>query len=312
MTEDRELITLKLKWLETVALDPRLRGYALVKDIAILYALRYYNIGTGDGWVGTRRLAERLGADRRNVRLALKALVACKWLVLEKRGKAGARRGSNRYALNFDQLLSAARPARQGAVEPPVQGAVEPPVTGGCRTPLSRKSNTRERQPVSKQAGGRAGSPRFDAPSKAGLKSSSPRKEDTSSSSPSKAKPAAPSKQKTKSAASKSRKTPPVPFPSNWKFGDAEAEVAQRICGWSRDKAAFEFNKFTQRAQSWKRVTDWSLQWENWCWRDHSREEDNGAAARKSNGHAKPPPFMQGLAGAWDEQEEREKFMRDE
>jgi hypothetical protein len=74
MMSDPNFTARKLQWLEALAADTRLHHGSLVKSVAIIYALRYVNVATGDGWVGTQRLARDLNTDRRSCQRALDTL----------------------------------------------------------------------------------------------------------------------------------------------------------------------------------------------------------------------------------------------
>jgi hypothetical protein len=90
---EKKFVTRKLKWLEGVAVDPRLKHLSLAKSAAILIALRYLNNRRNDAFPGIANLMRDLGTDRRSTQRALDVLMKTKWLRQKVSGGRSGGRG---------------------------------------------------------------------------------------------------------------------------------------------------------------------------------------------------------------------------
>lgn len=140
----------RMDWLDKVVADHSQRRLPLA--VAVKLVTTYFNAETGTAWPGTRRLAEDLNVDRRNLRRALDQLVAGGHLRREREKDSHGRDDTNLYSMRVREggcstPLGGSRTVRKGGPERSLRGAERPPEPKKNPRRTQETSRARENQP---------------------------------------------------------------------------------------------------------------------------------------------------------------------
>jgi hypothetical protein len=274
--EDKGWTHRKLSWLEALAKDYPTRG--LAHDIGVMYATRYLNSESHDGWVGVNTLASQLGAARSSIMRALARLVEGGWLVRAQQGGSGWG-DTNHYR------LPTIIPQPQSSVGATGSAGTSKRVARTLRKGSADATRTPRRKPRRESREG--------APPHSPQLSVERKQARTGSVQPMPA---------GRSGAVRNRKgggrEPLRSFPSNWEVGAAELHHAYSIAGWDANRAQQEFVRFRDyhRDEKDNRFRSWSVQWRRWC--DDGRKYDEKhvpRSGRRETRHEKTVRVMRDL-----------------
>jgi hypothetical protein len=250
-----DFVKRRMDWLVAIVADPTQNKLSLA--VAVILVARYFNSATDKAWPGTRRLAEELKTDRRNLHRALDRLIASGHL---DRKPARGRGNTDTYLMVLRRKRRPDDAFYDGEEEEKASTEVVKGVyRGRKRRPIDAETLEEPRMNPRNDDGARERSLDSGSREEAGSRRSTRPSKSTRPSLPS---------QRFRPVSSRTT------FPPELKFGETHASEAARIAGWDRERAQKEFEGF----RGWHldhdtRQVEWDGAWQNWCRKEGHRRQ---------------------------------------